>query len=159
RAGFRPSLNLHYSLEGALRDCHWQVVPAERRSELLLGVAAAEAEHTAATARAVGVVTEHRPGDADEGDGGFVADPGPVVDEAAGTEGDWRRKAARLRSAPRAYHRVLAGTVVPARRVANRRQHVLGLGCHGPQRPVLRVHEAFLDHRLQERGQRRVEAG
>jgi len=88
RAGFRPSLNLLYSMEGALRDCHWQEVPEERRSELLLAVDAAEAEHTAATARAVGVVTEHRPGDADEDDGGFVADQVPVVDEAAGTEGD-----------------------------------------------------------------------
>ncbi|MEN1940186.1 TfoX/Sxy family protein [Luteimonas sp. MJ174] len=40
RAGFKPSLNLLYSLEGALRDCHWQDVPDERRVEL---VAAAEA--------------------------------------------------------------------------------------------------------------------
>src|SRR5690606_38111801 len=40
RAGFKPSLNLLYSLEGALRDCHWQDVPGERRAEL---VAAAEA--------------------------------------------------------------------------------------------------------------------
>ena len=39
RAGFKPSLNLLYSLEGALRDCHWQEVPEERRAEL---VAAAE---------------------------------------------------------------------------------------------------------------------
>lgn len=40
RAGFRPSLNLLYALEGALTDCHWQEVPAERRREL---VEAAEA--------------------------------------------------------------------------------------------------------------------
>lgn len=40
RAGFKPSLNLLYSLEGALRDCHWQDVPEARRQEL---VAAAEA--------------------------------------------------------------------------------------------------------------------
>ena len=40
RAGFRPSLNLLYALEGALTDCHWQEVPAERRQEL---VEAAEA--------------------------------------------------------------------------------------------------------------------
>ena len=39
RAGFRPSLNLLYALEGALRDCHWQEVPDARRREL---VAAAE---------------------------------------------------------------------------------------------------------------------
>ena len=40
RAGFKPSLNLLYALEGALRDCHWQEVPDARRSEL---VGAAEA--------------------------------------------------------------------------------------------------------------------
>jgi hypothetical protein len=40
RAGFKPSLNLLYSLEGALCDCHWQDVPDARRVEL---VAAAEA--------------------------------------------------------------------------------------------------------------------
>ena len=40
RAGFKPSLNLLYSLEGALRGCHWQDVPDARRQEL---VAAAEA--------------------------------------------------------------------------------------------------------------------
>ena len=36
RAGFRPSLNLLYALEGALLGCHWQQVPEERRSVLLL---------------------------------------------------------------------------------------------------------------------------
>ncbi len=40
RAGFKPSMNLLYALEGALRDCHWQEVPHARREEL---VAAAEA--------------------------------------------------------------------------------------------------------------------
>ena len=36
RAGFRPSLNMLYSLEGVLLGCHWQKVPEERRAELLL---------------------------------------------------------------------------------------------------------------------------
>jgi len=40
RAGFKPSLNLLYSLEGALLDCHWQDVPEARRLQL---VEAAEA--------------------------------------------------------------------------------------------------------------------
>ncbi|WP_045761026.1 TfoX/Sxy family protein [Xanthomonas albilineans] len=35
RAGFKPSLNLLYSLEGALRDCHWQQLPEARRTQLL----------------------------------------------------------------------------------------------------------------------------
>jgi|GEM_PF-61394 len=34
RAGFRPSLNLLYSLEGALLGCHWQQVPDERRQQM-----------------------------------------------------------------------------------------------------------------------------
>jgi len=41
RAGFKPSLNLLYALEGALLGCHWQEVPAERRSELLVAADAA----------------------------------------------------------------------------------------------------------------------
>ena len=44
RAGFRPSLNLLYALEGALTDCHWQEVPAERRQELVEAAEAAIAE-------------------------------------------------------------------------------------------------------------------
>ena len=43
RAGFKPSLNLLYSLEGALLDCHWQQVPDERRSALVLAADAASA--------------------------------------------------------------------------------------------------------------------
>ncbi len=35
RAGFKPSLNLLYALEGALMDCHWQEVPEARRNELV----------------------------------------------------------------------------------------------------------------------------
>lgn len=40
RAGFRPSLNLLYALEGALLGCHWQEVPEARRQQM---VAEAEA--------------------------------------------------------------------------------------------------------------------
>ena len=41
RAGFRPSLNLLYALEGALQDCHWQEVPEARRNELVQAAEAA----------------------------------------------------------------------------------------------------------------------
>jgi hypothetical protein len=41
RAGFRPSLNLLYALEGAILGCHWQEIPDARRAEL---VQLAEAE-------------------------------------------------------------------------------------------------------------------
>ena len=43
RAGFKPGLNLLYAIEGALRDCHWQEVPEERRQELILAADAATA--------------------------------------------------------------------------------------------------------------------
>lgn len=36
RAGFKPSLNLLYALEGAILGCHWQEIPDERRSALVL---------------------------------------------------------------------------------------------------------------------------
>jgi hypothetical protein len=41
RAGFKPSLNLLYSLEGALSGCHWQEVPDARRAELVQAAEAA----------------------------------------------------------------------------------------------------------------------
>ena len=41
RAGFKPSLNLLYALEGALLDCHWQDVPDARRQELVQAAEAA----------------------------------------------------------------------------------------------------------------------
>lgn len=43
RAGFKPSLNLLYAMEGALLDCHWQQIPEERRSDLILAADAASA--------------------------------------------------------------------------------------------------------------------
>jgi DNA transformation protein len=42
RAGFRPSLNLLYSMAGALADCHWADLPEERKQELLAALEAAE---------------------------------------------------------------------------------------------------------------------
>ena len=44
RAGFKPSLNLLYSLEGALQDCHWQEVPEARRTQLVEAAEAAIAQ-------------------------------------------------------------------------------------------------------------------
>ncbi len=35
RAGFKPSLNLLYALEGALLDCHWQELGETQRSALV----------------------------------------------------------------------------------------------------------------------------
>lgn len=35
-AGCKPSLNLLYALEGALRDCHWQALPEDVRRGLVI---------------------------------------------------------------------------------------------------------------------------
>lgn len=43
RAGFKPSLNLLYAIEGALLDCHWQDIPDARRAELIAAADAATA--------------------------------------------------------------------------------------------------------------------
>lgn len=43
RAGFRPSLNLLYALEGALLGCHWQDLPEDRRNQLVAEAEAASA--------------------------------------------------------------------------------------------------------------------
>ncbi|MGH8082334.1 MAG: TfoX/Sxy family protein [Lysobacter sp.] len=43
RAGFKPTLNLLYAIEGALLDCHWQEISEERRQQLILAAEAATA--------------------------------------------------------------------------------------------------------------------
>ena len=58
RAGFRPSLNLLHSIEGALLDCHWQEVPEARRLQLAEAAEAATAQLPDPRARtAAGPVT------------------------------------------------------------------------------------------------------
>ena len=42
KAGFKPSLNLLYALEGAVQDCHWTALSSERKGELVLAVNALE---------------------------------------------------------------------------------------------------------------------
>ncbi|MCB1554813.1 MAG: TfoX/Sxy family protein [Xanthomonadales bacterium] len=72
RAGFKASLNLLYALEGALVGCHWQKLPPERRSELLLAVDAAEAINPTQRPRGGGLIEPTRPtADPD--------DPGPSL--------------------------------------------------------------------------------
>lgn len=41
RAGFKPTLNLLYAIEGALGNCHWQEIPDDRRNELVTAAEAA----------------------------------------------------------------------------------------------------------------------
>jgi DNA transformation protein len=54
RAGFKPSLNLLYALEGALLDCHWHDVPEPRRAQLLAELETASAALPPARGRPVG---------------------------------------------------------------------------------------------------------
>ena len=42
RAGFRPSLNLLYAMQGALDDCHWTELGEETKSALILAADSAE---------------------------------------------------------------------------------------------------------------------
>ena len=70
RAGFRPSLNLLYALEGALLGCHWQQVPEERRAELLAGAEAGTALIPPSRGRAAALaVSECRDVPQEGGDG------------------------------------------------------------------------------------------
>lgn len=72
RAGFKPSLNLLYALEGALTGVHWQQVPSERRGAMALEVDAATALFPKARGRAAAVVTERSGGDSDSAGGAAV---------------------------------------------------------------------------------------
>ena len=70
RAGFKPSLNLLYSLEGALVGCHWQEVPEARRQQLVAEYEVAAGGLVAPRAgQQAGPVLETRmqPDDADDG--------------------------------------------------------------------------------------------
>jgi DNA transformation protein len=79
RAGFKPSLNTLYALEGALQGCHWQQVPVPRRQQLQAEVEALIAQlpgpraHTAAGP----VIARH-------------VDTDDAHDDAADTPPDWQ---------------------------------------------------------------------
>lgn len=77
RAGFKPSLNMLYALEGALQDCHWQEVPEARRAELVAAVEAATAELPPPRGRpaAAPVTTTHHQEESSAPAFGFLDDP------------------------------------------------------------------------------------
>ena len=76
RAGFRPSLNLLYALEGALADCHWQEVPEQRRQVLVAEYEAAAALLPPPRGRpAAGPVTTTQMSEEDAPASGFLDDP------------------------------------------------------------------------------------
>ncbi|MDH5824871.1 TfoX/Sxy family protein [Luteimonas sp. RD2P54] len=83
RAGFRPSLNLLYALEGALLDCHWQEVPDDRRRQLVEAAEAATADLPAPRGRPAAspvTTTVHREDPADAESDPY-ADPAAPADE------------------------------------------------------------------------------
>lgn len=77
RAGFKPSLNMLYALEGALQDCHWQEVPEARRAELVAAVEAATADLPPPRGRpaAAPVTTTHHQEESAAPAFGFLDDP------------------------------------------------------------------------------------
>ena len=80
RAGFRPSINLLYALEGALLDCHWQDLPEPRRAQLVADAEAAIAQLPPPRGRpaAAPVTTTH-------GDGSHDGAPAlALLDEPSG---------------------------------------------------------------------------
>lgn len=87
RAGFKPSLNLLYSLEGALTGCHWQELPEARRAQLLGELEAAAAQLPAQRGLPVAgpVETTHFDRDGDRSDSPY---PDYADDDAGGGERD-----------------------------------------------------------------------
>ncbi len=92
RAGFKPSLNLLYALEGALQDCHWQEIPAERRGELLVAAEAAIALLPNPRGRPAGgpvtTTTHNRDDSGGEMAGGFTLFDEPDGDSGGGHDHD-----------------------------------------------------------------------
>lgn len=98
RAGFRPSLNLLYSLEGALTDRHWQEIPQDRREALVAELEAglAQLPNPRGMPAAAPVATTHfedpdRRGGEDDGGGrdlgfGGFDSPGDESDSGSGED-------------------------------------------------------------------------
>jgi hypothetical protein len=95
RAGFRPSLNLLYSMAGALADCHWADLPEEKKQELLAGLEAAESanpirsrwEKAAAASERASRNGSDEAGESHEASGGIL-DDADAEPESSGGDGD-----------------------------------------------------------------------
>ena len=90
RAGFRPSLNLLYALEGALANCHWADLPDERKTALLLAAESAEAANPIKTRWQKQVERSEQGGDARARDSrdSDAAAPSLLDDPDGGSAGD-----------------------------------------------------------------------
>lgn len=87
RAGFKPSLNLLYALEGAILGCHWQEIPEERRSELVLAAGDEVAKLPLPKYKRVPVAGPVTTVHHDEGDGA-MPEPDFGFDDPAGGSAD-----------------------------------------------------------------------
>ncbi|MCR6702338.1 MAG: TfoX/Sxy family protein [Dokdonella sp.] len=95
RAGFRPSLNLLYSMAGALADCHWTDLDEADKQALIADLEAAEAANPIRNRWEKGAQrSAQRDGDgspaqaaAEDGDGFGDGDSG--VRELTGTHSDF----------------------------------------------------------------------
>ena len=95
RAGFRPSLNLLYSMAGALADCHWTDLDEADKQALIADLEAAEAANPIRNRWEKGAQrSAQRDGDgspaqaaAEDGDGFGDGDSG--VRELTGTSSDF----------------------------------------------------------------------
>jgi DNA transformation protein len=92
RAGFRPSLNLLYSMAGALADCHWADLPDDQKQELLSALESAESanpiktrweKQKAASERSAPVAADSASSD-DSGASSLFDDPDGESDSAQG---------------------------------------------------------------------------
>ncbi|MEO7326421.1 MAG: TfoX/Sxy family protein [Dokdonella sp.] len=101
RAGFRPSLNLLYSMAGALADCHWADLPDDQKQELLAAFESAESanpiktrweKQKAASERGAPVTKDAEPSD-DAGGNGLFDDPDS---DSGSAQGDSDREISRF---------------------------------------------------------------
>jgi hypothetical protein len=90
RAGFKPSLNLLYALEGALLDCHWHDVPELRRQQLLAELETASASLPPARGRPMGgpVTTAFYGSEDAGGDGTAGGEHETLADGGSNDEGN-----------------------------------------------------------------------
>ena len=96
RAGFRPSLNLLYSMAGAIDDCHWTDLSAERKAALLSNLEEAESDNPIKTRwekqadRSAAIDGTEAPSNNDgDGDGDGFGDGDSGVRELTGTSSDF----------------------------------------------------------------------
>jgi hypothetical protein len=82
RAGFRPSLNLLYAMQGALSDCHWADLPAEVKTSLVQSAGLAE------TTNPIKNRWDKAAARSAARDGTTPADGGHEPDDAAREDGD-----------------------------------------------------------------------